>query len=157
MTPLFPKETDAERRIRQAACFFSDIGWRRHPDDRAMGSFTQVLRGAYGGADHQERALMASAVYYRYAGEEVFDDTGVTALLSEEGLEQALKIGLAARLAFGISSAIEGELPATHLHLNKETLALEAPAKKQAIYGEFVGKRLTDLAKAFDRKATMVT
>lgn len=67
MTPLFPKETEAERRIREVACLFSDIGWRRHPDDRAMGGFVQVLRGAYGGADHHERALMATAVYYRYA------------------------------------------------------------------------------------------
>jgi exopolyphosphatase/guanosine-5'-triphosphate,3'-diphosphate pyrophosphatase len=158
MTPLFPKETDADRRIREAACFFSDIGWRRHPDDRAMGSFTQVLRGAYGGADHQERAVMASAVYYRYAGEDDFpEDSGIGALLGEEGLEHALKVGLAARLAFGISSAIEGELSSTQLHLTKDTLALEAPAKKQAVYGEIVAKRLNDLAKAFDRKATMVT
>jgi exopolyphosphatase / guanosine-5'-triphosphate,3'-diphosphate pyrophosphatase len=158
MTPLFPKETDAERRIREAACLFSDIGWRRHPDDRAMGSFTQVLRGAYGGADHHERAVMASAVYYRYAGEDDFpEEAGVGALLGTEGAEHALKIGLAARLAFGISSAIEGELTLTRLHLTKETLALEVPAKKQAIYGEVVAKRLNDLAKVFDRKATMVT
>jgi hypothetical protein len=29
-----------------------------------MGTFTQVLRG-YGGADHHERAVMATAVYHR--------------------------------------------------------------------------------------------
>jgi exopolyphosphatase/guanosine-5'-triphosphate,3'-diphosphate pyrophosphatase len=158
MTPLFPKEADAERRIREAACFFSDIGWRRHPDDRATGTFTQVLRGAYGGADHHERAVMATAVYCRYAGEDDFpEEAGIAALLGAEGVEQALKIGLAMRLGFGISSAIEEELPITQLHLTKETLALEAPAKKKSVYGEGVAKRLNDLAKAFDRKATMVT
>ena len=33
--PLFATETADERRVRRAACLFSDIGWRRHPDDRA--------------------------------------------------------------------------------------------------------------------------
>ena len=70
---------------------------------------------------------------------------------------QALRIGLAARLAFGISSAIEGELPAFQLHLAKDTLALEAPAKKRALLGEGVMKRLNDLAEAFGRKAQSVS
>src|SRR5580704_10767209 len=112
MSPLFAKETERDRRMREAACLFSDIGWRRHPDDRAMGAFHQVLRGAYGGADHHERAVMATAVYYRYAGEDDFpDDTGVGGLLGAEGGVLALRIGLAARLAFGLSGALEGELP----------------------------------------------
>ena len=159
MTPLFPKETDDERRLREAICLFSDIGWRRHPDNRAMGTFTQVLREeAYGGADHHERAVMASAVYYRYTGEDNFvKSTGINALLGSEGEELALKIGLAARLGFGISSAIEGELPATQLHLTKESLALEAPPRKQALFGEGVVKRLDDVAELLGRKATMVT
>ena len=158
MTPLFPKEEANERRIREATCLFSDIGWRRHPDDRAMGTFTQVLRGSYGGADHHERAVMATAVYYRYAGEDDFpEETGIAALLGPEGAVQALRIGLAARLAFGISSAIEGELPALQLHLTKDTLALEAPAKKRALLAESVVKRLNDLAEAFGRKAQTVS
>jgi len=158
MTPLFPKESDGERRIREATCLFSDIGWRRHPDDRAMGTFTQVLRGGYGGADHHERAVMATAVYYRYAGEDNFPkETGITALLDAEGKDQALKIGLAARLAFEISSAIEGELPAMQLHLTKETLALEAPARKRVLLGESVVKRLNDVAEAFGRRAQTVS
>src|SRR5262245_64858286 len=45
MSPIFTKESASERRIREAACLFSDIGWRRHPDDRAMSTFTRVLRG----------------------------------------------------------------------------------------------------------------
>jgi exopolyphosphatase/guanosine-5'-triphosphate,3'-diphosphate pyrophosphatase len=158
MTPLFPKEEANERRIREATCLFSDIGWRRHPDDRAMGTFTQVLRGSYGGADHHERAVMATAVYYRYAGEDDFpEETGIAALLGPEGAVQALRIGLAARLAFGISSAIEGELPSLQLHLTKETLALEAPAKKRTLLGESVVKRLNDLAEAFGRKPQTVS
>jgi len=52
---------------------------------------------------------------------------------------------------------IEGELPSLQLHLTKETLALEAPAKKRALLGENVMKRLNDLAEAFGRKAQTVS
>jgi exopolyphosphatase/guanosine-5'-triphosphate,3'-diphosphate pyrophosphatase len=157
MSPLFAKETERDRRMREAACLFSDIGWRRHPDDRAMGAFHQVLRGAYGGADHHERAVMATAVYYRYAGEDDFpDDTGVGGLLGAEGGVLALRIGLAARLAYGMVAAIEGELAEMPLQLSKETLALEIPARKKALLTESVNKRLTDLAEGFGREAQAV-
>ena len=157
MTPLFPKETSAERRIREAVCLFSDIGWRRHPDDRAMGTFIQVLRGAYGGADHHDRALMASAVYYRYAGDDDFpEETGVAGLLGAERAVIAQQIGLAARLGFGVSSAIEGELRAMKVHLTKDSVALEVPTAKKALLGENVHKRLADLADTFGRKSQTV-
>jgi exopolyphosphatase/guanosine-5'-triphosphate,3'-diphosphate pyrophosphatase len=153
MAPLFAREDGAERRIREAACLFSDIGWRRHPDDRAMGGFIQVLRGAYGGANHHERAVMATAVYYRYAGEDDFpEDTGIGGLLGPEGGVFALRIGLAARLAFGLSGAIAGELPAMTLHLTQQHVALEVPAAKKTLLAESVVKRLNDLAQAFGRK-----
>ena len=119
-----------------------------------MGTFNRVLRGNYGGADHHERAVMATAVYYRYAGEDDFpEDTGIGGLLGAEGGVLALQIGLAARLAYGISGAIEGELKAMPLHLTKETLTMEIPAKKKALLGESEVKRLNNLAEALGRKA----
>jgi exopolyphosphatase/guanosine-5'-triphosphate,3'-diphosphate pyrophosphatase len=157
MTPLFHKESEAERRVRLAACLMSDIGWRRHPDDRAVGAFRQVLRGAYAGADHRERALMASAIFYRYAGESSFPEKiDVGRLLGEEGSQRAVVIGLAARVAYSICGALAGELSATPLRLRGETLLLEIPASRQALLGERVGKRLADLAKAVGRKAEPV-
>jgi exopolyphosphatase/guanosine-5'-triphosphate,3'-diphosphate pyrophosphatase len=153
MSPLFAKETTAERRVREAACYFADIGWRRHPDDRAMGAFAQVLRGAYVGASHQERAMVATAVYYRYAGEDDFpEDTGIGGLLGAEGGVLSLRIGLAARLAFGIVGVVEGGLKGIGLHLSKDMLTLEVPAARKALLGEIVQKRLDDVAEAFGRK-----
>ena len=157
MEPLFPKEAPQDRRIRLAACLFSDIGWRRHPDDRSMGAFTQVLRGPYAGADHRERAIMATSVYYRYAGEDDFpEDTGIGGLLGPEGSVQALRIGLAARLAYGITGAIEGELPSMVLRPAKDKLVLEIPAVRKALLAESVEKRLSDLAEAFGKEGQAV-
>jgi exopolyphosphatase/guanosine-5'-triphosphate,3'-diphosphate pyrophosphatase len=153
MSPLFAKETPAERRIREAACLFCDIGWRRHPDDRAVGGFVQVLRGAYGGADHHERALMATAVYYRYTGEDDFpEDAWIGGLLGPEGMVKALQIGLAARLAFALTGAVAGGLKNVALYLSKDTITLEMPSRKKALLGETVDKRLADLAGAFGRR-----
>jgi exopolyphosphatase/guanosine-5'-triphosphate,3'-diphosphate pyrophosphatase len=159
MTPLFPKETPGERRIRRAACFLSDMGWRRHPDDRASGTFQQVLRGNYAGADHHDRVLLATAVYYRYAGEDDFpEETNVAGLLGPERAVLALKIGLAARLAFGLSGSIAGELSTMRLHLTSQTLALEVPARRAALLADSVMKRLNTLAEAFGKKSqTVVT
>ncbi len=153
MSPLFAKETPAERRVRKAICLMSDMGWRRHPDDRAMGVFQEVLRGAYVGADHHERVVMATAIYYRYAGEDDFPEaTSVGGLLGAEGAVQALRVGLAARLAFGLSGSIPGELPAIALHLTGQTVTMEVAARRQMLLGETVGKRLNDLAEAFGRR-----
>ena len=153
MGPLFPKESQAERRIRLAACLMYDIGWRRHPDDRALGAFQQVLRGAYAGADHHERAVLASATYYRYAGDgDLPEKLGIDRLLGEDGAERALKIGLAERLAYSICGALSGELAATPLRVSGQSLVLEVPKRRQALLGEGVLKRLNDLAKAAGRR-----
>ncbi len=143
--------------MRQAACLMSDIGWRRHPDDRAAGAFEQVLRAPYAGADHHERASIATAIYYRYAGEDDFlEDLNVAGLLGEGGATQALRVGLASRLAYSLTSSIEGELPHMPLKLTSETVTLQIPPKRKALMGETVAKRLDQLAEAFGRRAEVV-
>jgi exopolyphosphatase/guanosine-5'-triphosphate,3'-diphosphate pyrophosphatase len=157
MSPLFSGESKAERRVREAACLMSDIGWRRHPDDRAIGAFTRILRGAFAGADHRERVSIATAVFHRYTGEDDFpEDINVTGLLGEDGATMALRVGLAARLAFSLTSSIEGELPHMPLKLTSETVTLQIPPKRKALMGEIVAKRLDQLAEAFGRKAEVV-
>lgn len=153
MSPLFPKEEASQRRIRQAACHFADIGWRRHPDDRATGSLVRVLRGPYGAATHRERAIMAGAVYCRYAGTSSFpSNSSLNELLSEQDGELAVKIGLAARLAFGFMGVVAEGLNEFPLSLSKDTVKLEIPAARKALLSEPLTKRLEALALAFGRK-----
>src|SRR5581483_2907852 len=66
--PLFDGESNDLRRVREASAYFSDIGWRRHPDDRALGAMGQVLTAPFGGADHRVRAMIATSIFHRYPG-----------------------------------------------------------------------------------------
>ena len=106
----------ARRRAPRAPCrgLFSDIGWRRHPDDRAPGAFHQVLTAPFAGAGHRARAVIAAAVFYRYSGDEDFPRELALGELLDSADDAALsrQIGLAARLAFALSASAAGELAA---------------------------------------------
>src|ERR1700742_3713304 len=108
--PLFEGESLELRRIREASANFSDIGWRRHPDNRAMGAFDQVLTAPFSGADHRARALIASSIFHPYSGDEDFPrDLALAELLDRDDEKRALKLGLAWRFAFSLSPSAAGE------------------------------------------------
>jgi exopolyphosphatase/guanosine-5'-triphosphate,3'-diphosphate pyrophosphatase len=157
MAPLFPGEKPGDRRIREAICLFSDIGWRRHPDDRAVGAFNQVVTAPFAGATHRERALIATAIFHRYSGDEDFPrDVRAHDLLGEEDEMLARRIGLAARLAFSLSASAERELPHYPLRLTPTRLLLEVSSRRQRIAGDPVQKRLGTLAALMDRKGEIL-
>lgn len=153
LTPLFPDEAPEQVRIRHAACHFSDIGWRRHPDDRALGSFDEVVTAPFAGADHRVRAIIATAVFHRYAGAENFPWAATAHdLLTADDEAVARRIGLGARLGFALSASAVGELSHYSLRLTPGKLLLEVPDARSAIAGDPVQKRLGALAAALGRK-----
>jgi exopolyphosphatase / guanosine-5'-triphosphate,3'-diphosphate pyrophosphatase len=154
MSPLFADETAELRRIREAVCLFSDIGWRRHPDDRASGVFGQVLTAPFAGASHRARALIATAIFHRYSGDEDFPRAArLAGLLGAGDTRLALQIGLAARLGFALSASAVGELPRYRLQCPGNRIVLEVPRRREAMAGDPVQKRLAALAQAMGAKA----
>jgi exopolyphosphatase / guanosine-5'-triphosphate,3'-diphosphate pyrophosphatase len=155
--PVFADESAELRRIRVAACLFSDIGWRLHPDDRAIGTYNQVLHAPFAGADHRTRALIATSVFHRYSGdEEVPRELRVEDLLDKDDEALALRIGLACRLAFAISASATGELGHTKLRVTPSKLILDVPKRREMIAGEPIAKRLGGLAGCMDRKGEIL-
>src|ERR1700754_3960929 len=96
--PLFENDGPEMTRVRHASAFFSDVAWRRHPDDRAAGAFGQVLTAPFAGASHRERALIAASVFHRYSGDEDFPQhMALAGLLDKDEERRALVLGLAWR------------------------------------------------------------
>jgi exopolyphosphatase/guanosine-5'-triphosphate,3'-diphosphate pyrophosphatase len=156
-SPLFGDENAELRRLRQAANLLSDIGWRRHPDYRARGTYEEVLYMPFAGADHRAREFIATSVYHRYSGDEdIPDDLAAPGLLSRQDSERALRIGWAARVAFDLSASAPGELPNYRLRLTPTKVILEVPKRRSVIADDTVSRRLASLASAMDRKAEIL-
>jgi exopolyphosphatase/guanosine-5'-triphosphate,3'-diphosphate pyrophosphatase len=155
--PLFEGENAELRRIREASACFSDIGWRRHPDNRAHGASSQVLTSPFAGADHRARALIASSIFHRYSGDEDFPpDMMLSELLDKDDERHALRLGLAWRFAFSLSASAAGELAHYRLRMTPAKIVLEVPRKREAIASEPVQKRLGALAESFDRRGEIL-
>jgi exopolyphosphatase/guanosine-5'-triphosphate,3'-diphosphate pyrophosphatase len=155
MTPLFPHETENERRLRYAACLLSDIGWNEHPDYRALHAFHRVLRVPYPGLSHCDRAELALAVLIRYGGNE--EDRmlqRVRTLLDERRLARARITGLALRLAHTLSGGAAGLLLPTRLKLDKETLVLRVTSDG-TFSSEAIERRFARLARAMGLRGSI--
>jgi len=155
--PLFEGESLELKRIREASANFSDIGWRRHPDNRAAGTFNQVLTAPFSGADHRARALIATSIFHRYSGDEDFArDLALAGLLDKDDERRAIRLGLAWRFAFSLSASAAGELSHYRLRLTPAKVVLEVPRKREAIASEPVQKRLGALAEAMDKRGEIL-
>jgi len=155
--PLFDGESAEDARIRAASAYFSDVNWRRHPDDRALGAFSQVLTAPFAGASHRARALIAASVFHRYSGDEDVPNTiAMTALLDKDDEKRALLLGLAWRFAFSLSASAAGELGHYRLRMTPAKVILEVPTRRDSIAGEPVQKRLGALADALGRKGEIL-
>src|SRR5262249_25336774 len=150
-------ETPELRRVRRAVCLFSDIAWRRHPDDRAIGSFNQVLTAPFAGAGHPARAPIATPLHHPPTGDPDFPPAiPNAAMLHKDDQERAVRSGLACRFAFALSASAAGTLPLHPLRVTPAKIVLDVPRRHEAIAGEPVQKRLGALAAAFNRKGEIL-
>jgi exopolyphosphatase/guanosine-5'-triphosphate,3'-diphosphate pyrophosphatase len=154
---LFEDDSAEMVRVRQASAFFSDLAWRRHPDDRAAGAFGQVLTAPFAGASHRARALIAASVFHRYSGDEDFPQhMALAGLLDKDDEKHALVLGLTWRFAFALSASAPGELANYRLRMTPSKVILEVPSRREAIAGEPVQRRLGELANVLGRKGEIL-
>lgn len=143
---LFPNETGQDRRLREAACWMSDIGSRDHPEYRAEQAFLRILRQPGIGLDHHARAFLGFTLAQRY---EAAPDTGFLAparrLLSPEAIQRATILGVALRLAYTLSAGTTALLAGTKLQIGHQ-LTLRLAEGSGVFAGEAVTRRLDTLA-----------
>lgn len=153
-----PIESPEDRRLRQAACLISDIGWRAHPDYRGEQSLNVVAHSALGGIDHPGRIFLALTVYFRHVGlgEDESGEDGFSArlraIVSKRLQRRARILGGAIRAAHMLSMGMPGIINRTRLTYEGDRLVLMIPREFAALDGERLRRRFDSLAQALDRK-----
>jgi exopolyphosphatase/guanosine-5'-triphosphate,3'-diphosphate pyrophosphatase len=147
--PLFPVETGDARRLREAACWMSDVGSHDHPEFRPEQAFLRVFRQPGIGLDHHARAFLALAIALRY---EVDVDAPflrpARLLLDEATVARAEVLGVALRLAYTLSAGTRDLLAGTRLRILGGQLTLLLRESSGVFAGEAVIRRLTRLAQS---------
>ncbi len=144
--PLFPDEPYAFRRLREAACWMSDIGSRDHPEYRAEQAFLRVFRQPGVGLDHHARAFLGLALALRYEAEPEAEFLApARQLLTVADRRRAEILGHALRLAYTLSAGTLSLLQASRLEMGA-TLTLRLSAGSGVFEGESVTRRLQRLA-----------
>ena len=152
--PLFPEESAAARRLRQAAALLCDSGWRTHPDYRAEQAFLDVARGPIVGLDHNERARLALMVYARYSKQRPSGQIArILELMSAAEAAQASQVGLALRLALTISGGVATLLQGIAIYREADRLVLRAEPGAGHLIGHVVQRRLEALARSMELAA----
>jgi exopolyphosphatase/guanosine-5'-triphosphate,3'-diphosphate pyrophosphatase len=151
-------DTQDAARLREAACWLSDVGSHDHPDYRAEQSFLRVLRQPGVALDHHSRAFLALAIAIRYEAEPSagFLETA-RLLLDPPALRRAELLGYALRLAYTLSAGTPELLAGTRLLVQPGRLVLQLTPGSGAFAGESVLRRLERLALAMELTAVIET
>ena len=147
--PLFAFENEEGARLREAACWMSDVGSHDHPEFRPEQAFLRVLRQPGIGLDHPSRAFLGLTIALRYEADPgAAFLTPVRRLLSAEVAKRAEVLGMALRLAYTLSAGTPDLLAGTRLGIEGRRLVLRLAEDSGVFAGESVVRRLTRLAEA---------
>lgn len=145
--PLFPGEIPAHARLREAACWMSDIGSRDHPEYRAEQTVLRVLRQPGVGLDHHARAFLALVLALRYeADRSAAFLAPVRSLLDLASANRAEALGTALRLAYTLSAGTPRLLAETNLSRVESRILLRLADESGVYPGDGVLRRLDRLA-----------
>jgi exopolyphosphatase/guanosine-5'-triphosphate,3'-diphosphate pyrophosphatase len=148
---LFPFETRAAERLREAACWMSDVGSHDHPEFRPEQAFLRILRQPGIGLDHPSRAYLALTIAIRYEADAAAPFlVPLRRLLDPLTARRAEILGMALRLAYTLSAGTPDLLAGTRLHIEERRLVLSLAEDTGVFVGEAVVRRLTRLAQALD-------
>ena len=151
---LFDGESGQARRLREAACWMSDIGSQEHPEYRSEQAFARVLRQPGIALDHHARAFLAMTIALRYEAEpDTLYLNTARMLLDMMTLRRAEILGTGLRLAYTLSGGTAALLAGTSLVREAGRLVLRLAQGSGVFAGESVTRRLERLAQALGLEA----
>jgi exopolyphosphatase/guanosine-5'-triphosphate,3'-diphosphate pyrophosphatase len=145
---LFPAETQADRRLRLAACALTDMAWRDHEKVRAVESFLRLLQFPFIGISHPERAFLAVTIMARYGGS--VDETVLATLkglLTPSQLRRAEILGRVMLLGHRFSASVPEILGQARVRIDADAVRLEVSGSELVPDSDAVQTRLRQLAR----------
>ena len=143
------------RRIRLASCLLADVAWQANPDFRADRGVEMALHGNWVAVDAAGRVMMAQALSSSF-GRDRLPSESLAHLCADGELERARHWGMAMRLGQRLCGGVGTALAGTRLSLDGDTVRLEVRKAQSALVGEPVRRRLSRLADALGRTASVV-
>lgn len=147
--PLFPNESEKQRRLRIAAAALSDMAWSDHASVQAKLSFERIVQFPFVGLDHPERVYIGAAVHARYDGR--LDDPVLQpalSLLSNKETQRAQILGRAMLLGHRFSGSVPEILDTARISVESDRICLSVSNTESVPDSETVRSRLRGLAKA---------
>lgn len=143
-----------DRVLQEAGARLTDLGARFHPDHRAELARDTVLYAPFAGVTHPERAFLAAAIHYRYAGKRPqLDEHAEFHLLTETQHNIAQMMGCALRLGAKLSGRAPRLLDRFTLSVTPDTVRLAVDESVRDLYVERSLSLLDNLARAIGRSA----
>ncbi len=147
--PLFQGRRKGRKRLRLIACHLADIGWREHPDYRAVQTMNRIQRFPFMGLQHDERAFLGYTAFVRYGGDPAAPEAQPAhRLMSPRRRHQAQVIGEAMRLAFRVSGGARSVLDRSALVVDKDRLSLRLPDDGSSPFDDSVARQFDALVAA---------
>lgn len=141
-------ETDDERRYREAACYLADIGWRAHPDYRAIQSVGIISNAGFVGINHEGRAYLSLANFHRYQGlGPKAKPPSIATLASKRVMQRARLLAALFRVGYLYSASSPGVLPRMVLKKSGSKFELHLPEDIRELTGERPDLRLRQLGR----------
>ena len=152
--PLFQGRRKGRRRLRRIACQIADIGWREHPDYRAVQTMNRIQRFPFMGLEHDDRAFLGYVAFMRYGGDAAAPEAQTAhRLMTQRQRLRAEVIGEAMRLAFRISGGAPDALASSALAVENDRLSLRLPDNGSSPSDESVARQFEVLAAATGMRA----
>jgi len=145
------KETENEKRYREASCLLADIGWRISPEYRGIQAASQIAYGAYPAIDHPGRIFAALAVFFRNEG--LVSDSqapDIIKLSTPHITGRARLLGAIMRISNLLCASSAGILPQIAWKKTKSGIVLDIPARYRDLIADRPEGRLRKLSELVD-------
>ena len=139
-----PAREHGSERLRMAATMLALASMQIEPNIRLPQAINWALHKRWIGIDGKGRAMLAAAIAAN--GNQLTLPPELRALASDEALEEAVRWGLALRLARRLGGQSRRSLEASRLTVKEGTLVLELAQSHEALFGQPTEKDLKLLA-----------